>query len=65
MNDDAVDIRNISILLETDAALHIETEEGDQHWIPLSQVESIHRSKNVNGDWIVIKEWIAKKKGLI
>ena len=36
----------------------------EQHWIPLSQVESMHFDKEGNGR-IVMTEWIAKKKGFI
>jgi hypothetical protein len=38
--------------------------EDKAHWIPLSQVESMHFDKTNNGS-IVITKWIAQKKGLL
>lgn len=48
---------------ETDNAILID--EGDKTvWIPLSQVEEIHRKKNGYAT-VVMTEWIATQKDLI
>lgn len=53
------------ILHETDNAIQINDGTSDENlWIPLSQVEEIHRDKNGYGS-IVMSEWIAKQKGLL
>lgn len=58
------DIRNCTILTETDAAIKVALEDGECIWLPLSQVEEIHRSHKLNEDWLVVTKWIAKQKGL-
>lgn len=47
---------------ETDNAVLIEID-GEDVWIPLSQVESMHFDSRSNGS-IVVSDWIAKQKGL-
>mgnify|MGYP001190379444 CR=1 FL=1 len=47
---------------ETDNAVLIEVD-GDNHWIPLSQVKSMHFNMHEKGT-IVISDWIAEQKGL-
>lgn len=49
---------------ETDAAVlvHDYGSESDV-WIPLSQVESMHKDKEGKGT-IVVSDWIARQKGL-
>ena len=54
---------NCTFLRETDAAVLIEVD-GDEHWIPLSQVESMHKSSDGDG-CILVSHWIADQKGLI
>ena len=50
---------------ETDrAVLIIDHASGEELWIPLSQVEEMHRDSAREGE-IVMTAWIAKKKGLI
>ena len=50
---------------ETDnAVLVYDFVKDESHWIPLSQVESMHFDKEGNGR-IVMTEWIAKKKGFL
>lgn len=50
---------------ETAAALLISIPTGpgrsDEHWIPLSQIHSIHREEGR----VVMSAWIAKQKGFI
>lgn len=45
------------------AVLIADPETGEELWIPLSQVEEMHRDKNNLGT-IVMTKWIARKKGL-
>lgn len=50
---------------ETDAAiLIIDPASGEEIWLPLSQVDEIHRDPNGNSGTIVMSDWIAKQKGL-
>jgi chemotaxis signal transduction protein len=39
--------------------------DGDEYWIPLSQIFKVVRTKSKGEDEIVMSEWIAKEKGLI
>lgn len=49
---------------ETDnAVLVYDHASQEELWIPLSQVESMHRDKNGHGS-IVVTDWIAQQKGL-
>lgn len=51
---------------ETDNAILIKDPTNEsEHWIPLSQVDEIHRDKKTNFGTIVMSDWIAKQKGLI
>lgn len=54
---------------ETDAAvLIIDVSTGEKLWIPLSQVEEMHKTPDDSGKLfgeIVMTAWIAKQKGLI
>jgi hypothetical protein len=56
-----VKVYHDGILKETDAAVLIEID-GEEYWIPLSQVHSMH-----HGDtpYIMMTPWIAKQKGLM
>ena len=47
---------------ETDAAIMVQDEEGDNVWFPWSQMVETHFDKNLKGH-IVVTEWIAKQKG--
>lgn len=53
------------ILRETDKALQIRFESGEEHWIPLSQIADAddYSEGDTNGS-ISITEWIANEKGL-
>ncbi len=55
-----------TFLRETDAAIKIHDHaSGEDLWIPLSQVEEMHRPKGGLGDGtIVMSDWIAEQKGL-
>jgi hypothetical protein len=50
---------------ETDSAVLVYDHATEEElWLPLSQVESMHKDKSGKGS-IVISDWIAKQKGLI
>lgn len=50
---------------ETDSAILIHDPATEEDiWIPLSQVESIHRHPDGSGT-IIMSDWIARKKGLL
>lgn len=50
---------------ETDrAVLIVDHASGEELWIPLSQVEEMHRTPTQEGS-ITMTAWIAKRKGLI
>ena len=60
-----VRVRNVTVKRATGKALLVETEDGDEHWIPQSQIDDdsdVYADGDV-GD-LVISEWIAKQKGL-
>lgn len=48
----------VEILHETDKAILVETDFGEEVWLPLSQI-------NLCGDEVEIPEWLAEDKGLI
>lgn len=48
---------------ETDnAVLIVHHDTGEEVWIPLSQVEEIHRDRDGRGA-ITMSDWIARQKG--
>ena len=50
---------------ETDNAILIkDPTDNTEHWIPLSQVDEIHRDKDKKFGTIVMSDWIADQKGL-
>lgn len=54
-----------SFVRETDNAICInDPASGEDIWIPLSQVEEIHRDADGKTGRVVMSEWIARKKGL-
>jgi hypothetical protein len=49
---------------ETDAAVLVyDHANEEEHWIPLSQVEEMHKDRDGRGT-IVVTDWIAQQKGL-
>ena len=53
------------IKYETDNAILIEDETLDEPvWIPLSQIDEIHRAKDGLAT-VVMTDWIARQKGLL
>jgi hypothetical protein len=63
-NSQYVEITNVDIRHETDSAVLI-AKDGEQYWIPFSQVGVIHRHKNVGQSSIEMTQWIANQKGFI
>jgi len=63
-NENVVRIEGVECLRETDKAILVDIE-GDEHWIPISQVDDDSEvySRGDIGD-LVISEWIAKQKDL-
>lgn len=58
---------SLEFLVESEKAiLVLDHATGEEFWIPLSQVHSIHGEK-VRGNTVTVRmsAWIAKKKGLI
>lgn len=55
---------NITILREGDAATLIETLEGEEAWIPHSQIKEVKHHPDGRTD-MTMTAWIAKQKGLI
>ena len=50
---------------ETDSAILIKDPTDDsEYWIPLSQVDEIHRDPKTQFGSIVMSDWIADQKGL-
>jgi hypothetical protein len=50
---------------ETDNAVLVHDHASEEDvWIPLSQVESMHKDRNDSGS-IVVSDWIARQKGLL
>ena len=50
---------------ETDNAVLVYDHASDEEiWIPLSQVEAMHRNQKGEGT-IVVTDWIARQKGLL
>lgn len=58
----SVRIEGCTRLRETDAAILIDVE-GDEHWIPLSQVSQMGWHTGSGIGYIVLSDWIAKKIG--
>lgn len=62
-NSEKVTLKGVTIGKETEKAVLV-TINGKEHWMPLSQITSITRTKTAGGDTIVVSAWIAKEKGL-
>lgn len=59
---------SVTFKMETDSAVKIfDHASQTEHWIPLSQVEEMHRPSGSfpKDGTIVISDWIARKTGLI
>lgn len=65
MPKETVEFDDVLCIAETDEAILVEID-GDQHWIPQSQVndDSEVWSKGDEGT-LIITRWIAEKKGLV
>lgn len=51
---------------ETDSAVLVHDFASEEDiWIPLSQVEEMHRDPKTQVGTIVITDWIARQKGLV
>ena len=63
MNKNLVTIHDVDIKHETDNAVLIECD-GEEYWIPFSQVEEMTKGANGRESSITITQWIADQKGL-
>jgi len=64
MSRDTVVLDDVEIVRETDAAILINTRDGtDEVWLPMSQVEEIHR--NGGRARLVVTAWVARERGLV
>jgi hypothetical protein len=62
-NTGEVTLENVTLGKETDKAI-LATINGEDHWIPHSQITKIERSPNKGCDKLVVSLWIAQQKGL-
>ena len=62
--DDTYTLEGVKAVAETDAALLIVTADGDEVWVPKSQIDDDSEvyKKNNEGDLIVTR-WIARERG--
>ena len=65
MKSTAAHTQTVKFLRETENAIHVEVPNGDQMWIPFSQVASIEREANGIDGTITMSKWIAQQKGLL
>ena len=65
MNDKFVTITGLTVKHETDAALLVETADGEEVWLPLSQVEAVHNRDAPGAAAVEVARWIAERKGLL
>lgn len=63
-HSEKVRLENVRIGKETEKAMFVTLENGEEMWMPLSQVHEIHRATDDKPASIVVSEWIAKQKGL-
>ncbi len=49
---------------ETENAILLDVPTVGELWFPLSAVNSIHRGKGRQSDYLMVEEWIARKKGV-
>lgn len=62
---ETVQIQNVTALKETEAALLVEVE-GEEFWIPKSQIHDDSEVYKVDTDGtLVIPLWLAEKHGLV
>lgn len=56
----------VKFVHETSNAILVEDPVSDEKiWLPLSQVEEIHRHKGGDTGTVVMSDWIARQKGLL
>lgn len=53
-----------TVLIETEKAIKVrDHDSGEELWLPLSQVDEIHRDRDGKGS-VKMTDWIAIEKGL-
>jgi len=59
-----IEFEGCSLLAQTESAGLFRFEDGEEHWIPWSQVSEDSPSKNGEVGTLWITEWICEKKGI-
>lgn len=59
-----VTLDGITLGRETEKAVLVTMKDGQDMWMPLSQVRRMTKTKREGEDSMVISAWIAKEKGL-
>ncbi len=62
--NDMIDVEDLEFLHETDSAILVEFD-GDEVWIPLSQIEWGMDAEKGDTITVSMPEWLAEAKGLI
>ena len=68
--DQHVEVENVTLGHETEKAIRVffpetvNNDEGEEHWVPLSQVTKMVRGKTKGSDKITIAVWFARKIGI-
>lgn len=62
-NDETVEIDVDRFVRETEKALLVEID-GEQHWLPKSQLLDIDSDDNESGT-VTVRHWLAVEKGLV
>ena len=66
-HNELIDVEDLTFVRSTDAAILVEDPDGDEVWLPKSQIEWPEEALAERGDTITVTmpEWLAEKKGLI
>ena len=59
-----VDVLADKIIHETDEAVLVEVEGDEEHWLPFSQIQRVHRYPDGSVK-LEITDWLARKIGLL
>lgn len=65
--NDMIDVEDLTFVRSSDAAILVEDPDGDEVWLPKSEIEWPKEAGAERGDSITItmSEWLAEDKGLI
>ena len=68
MSNDATNLGKATCIRETDKAILVEFANGDETWIPKSQIHDdseVYDSRIHSSGKLVVKTWFAEKNGLV